>query len=203
MFAPQQAAAEPSSPNYIPVISTREDSRLIVINDNCILTLDAVLSVAGIGKVLSSRGHELYSLYNSEGGVICQFEGTGLMQRTVNQIDEITRKHAGRAKELDGNRSRLDALERMVDIVWYTPGMPGANQAEEDFEARRASLVSSRVPRNHPRETHGIGEGAEGGSLEDDKEEVLRLDIAERRQSPGLGSDIDIHQVARAEARET
>lgn len=138
--------AQPHAPTttYIPVIKTAEESHLIVINDNCILTLDAVLRVAGIGKVLSHRGHELYTLYNAEGGTICEFEGTGLMQRTVSQIEEITKKHGARLKELEDTprdcRLRLEALERMVDSMWYIPGFPGARQAEDDFAARKASF---------------------------------------------------------------
>lgn len=191
MSAPQQAP--PTS--YVPVVSTREDSRFIVINDNCILTLDAVLSVTGIGKVLSSRGHELYSLYNADGRVVCQFEGTGLMQRTIHQIDEISKKHAGRVRESDGNKARLDALERMVDIVWYTPGMPGANQAEEDFEARRSSLASSRA------QQRGSGDRE---ILEDDRETVSRLNVPESPLAPVVpdAEGVDIHRESRAAARD-
>lgn len=146
MAQPQQQPipTTPVANAYIPVIRVAEDSRLIVLNDNCIITLDALLSIAGIGKVLSHRGHELYTLYNADGGIICTFEGTGLMQRTCVQIDEITRKHASRLKELQetprDTHARLEALERMVDAVWFMPNMPGAKQAQEDFVARRLTL---------------------------------------------------------------
>lgn len=132
---------------YVPLIKTAEGSRLIVVNDNCILTLDSVLSVAGIGKVLSHRGHELYTLYNSDGRTICEFEGTGLMQRTVTQIDEISRKNAARLAELEqipkDVRPRLEAIERQVDSMWYIPGFPGARQAEEDFVTRKAAVYTT------------------------------------------------------------
>lgn len=117
-----------------------------MLNDNCILSLDAVLSISGIGKVLSHRGHELYTLYSDDGGHICEFEGTGLMQRTVNQIDELHRRHAARVKELkaarlgDDLKDQCDRLQRQVDSLWYLPGNPGAKEAEHDFAARKEAL---------------------------------------------------------------
>lgn len=162
---PQQAQQHPPQPQgdngpnnnahnnnfYTPSITAPTDSSYIVINDNCILTLDAALNVAGIGKVLSVRGHELYTLYDAAGHTICQFEGTGLMQRTLTQLDTLKRQHeadrtakAREAEEL-ARSEKTEALERMVDAMWFMPGMPGARQAADDFAARGASLQNRQT----------------------------------------------------------
>ena len=142
-----QPMAQGPVPNvYTPVIHASEHSNLIVLNDNCILTLDAILSISGIGKVLSHRGHELYTLYGPNGKPLCEFEGTGLMQRTVDQIDRLHREHAERYNELrslrDGRAAKenYDRLQRQIDALWYLPGNPGAKEAENDFAARQEAL---------------------------------------------------------------
>lgn len=131
---------------YTPVIHAAENSHLIVLNDNCILTLDAALSVSGIGKVLSHRGHELYTLYGPNGKALCEFEGTGLMQRTLDQLERLHAQHSERYNELrdirDGRSSKenYERLQRQIDALWYLPGNPGAKEAENDFAARQEAL---------------------------------------------------------------
>ena len=64
------------------------------------------------------------------------------MQRTVEQVESIQKRHADRKKN-DANE-QIEKLQRQVDALWYLPGNPGAQEAESDFIARKEDLDRPR-----------------------------------------------------------
>jgi len=69
-------------------------------------------------------------------------KGRLVVRGEANISQKLQAENAALRKELDQLRCRCNSLERMVDMMWHSPGMPGFVMAENSFY-RTAKLFCS------------------------------------------------------------